>query len=178
MHKQSGLTLPELLAAMGILAILGAAGSAGLDRLLANARMNSATNEWVHRVHQARHAALSRSAEVVLCPSRDGRQCAGDNDWTSGWLMFVNHQGHNPPRVDDDEYLIAADPTPGPLRITANRTAFVMRPFGRRATNGTVLLCDPHGRTEARAVIISYTGKPRASRVNSSGGALTCPTST
>ena len=57
--------------------------------------------------------------------------------------------------------------------ITANRASFQFRPFFWRSTNGTVTFCDERGVAAARAVIVSYTGRPRVSD-RGPGRALTC----
>ena len=58
--------------------------------------------------------------------------------------------------------------------ITANRRLFEFRPFGRRSTNGTVTFCDRRGAEQARAVVVSFTGRPRVTRNGSGMAALIC----
>lgn len=174
MRTQTGLTLPELLAVLGIVAVLSLLGNAGFERVLAGVRLHSNSNEWLHRLHEARHAALSRNRDVVLCPSLDLMQCGTSEHWQDGWLLFVNDDGDSPPHIDSDETVLAGGPAPQQLRIRANRRAFIMRPFGQRATNGTLTLCDNRNRAVARSVVVSYTGKPRISHTTASGDPIQC----
>jgi type IV fimbrial biogenesis protein FimT len=59
--------------------------------------------------------------------------------------------------------------------MTGNRIRFSYRPFGRRSTNGTVTYCDDRGADAARAVIVSYTGRPRTASLAPGGKPLRCP---
>ena len=47
------------------------------------------------------------------------------------------------------------------VRVTANRRLFTARGTQKRTTNGTIVFCDRAGRTAAKALVISYTGRPR-----------------
>ena len=49
---------------------------------------------------------------------------------------------------------------PGIL-IVANRRGFTLRSTELRATNGTLIICDARERAEARAIVVSYNGRPR-----------------
>ena len=41
-------------------------------------------------------------------------------------------------------------------------------------TNGTTIFCDGRGAPAAKAVIVSYTGRPRVDRVDADGRPLHC----
>jgi type IV fimbrial biogenesis protein FimT len=58
--------------------------------------------------------------------------------------------------------------------IVGNRPLFEFRPLLRRSTNGTVVFCDRRGTPAARAVIVSYTGRPRVDQVDPDGKPLVC----
>jgi hypothetical protein len=58
--------------------------------------------------------------------------------------------------------------------IVANRPYFELRPLFRRSINGTVVFCDVRGSVAARAVIVSYTGRPRTDNVAADGQRLAC----
>jgi type IV fimbrial biogenesis protein FimT len=59
-------------------------------------------------------------------------------------------------------------------KITANRRSFAFRPFEIRSTNGTLIFCDRRGPEFARAVIISYTGRPRTYPAAGLGKPFSC----
>lgn len=170
-----GATLLELLVAVAVAAVLLGTGVPALRGLVLDARLASATNALVHAVHLARQAAWHRARDVVVCRSTDGARCAAPGDWSSGWIVFENRDGDDPPAVDATEPLLHVTGPLGPARIGSNRRAYVLRPWALRATNGTVVFCDERGVAAARAVIVSYTGRPRVSRRQAGGQPLTCP---
>jgi type IV fimbrial biogenesis protein FimT len=175
MHRLLGLSLLELLLALAVATALAVAAVPWLGDWLLDAQRTAAVNGLVHDVHYARQAAWQGLRDVALCRSVDGRSCAGSGNWGSGWLVFVNRDGDDPPVVDPDEPILqTAAPVPG-LRITSNRRAYVLRPFPLRATNGTWVVCDRRGARAARAVIVSTTGRPRVTRRSAAGRPLACP---
>jgi Tfp pilus assembly protein FimT len=38
----------------------------------------------------ARQRAMHDEVTVTICPSRDGRNCLLDGDWSQGWLIFTD----------------------------------------------------------------------------------------
>ena len=175
MRRSPGLTLVELLIAIGIVAVLISLGTPLLRGLLLDARMTAAVNALVHVVHLARQEAQKDLRDVVICRSIDATQCASPGNWSSGWIAFVNRDRDDPPLVDAGEPVLHAVQSQ-PLRsITSNRRSYVLRPYALRATNGTIVFCDDRGVAGARAVIVSYTGRPRTATRTASGGALSCP---
>lgn len=175
MRWARGISLVELLVVTGMLALLASAAAPLFRTLLLDARLTTAVNALVHTTHLSRVAAQVELDDVVICRSETGAECAPPGNWSSGWIAFVNRDRDDPPVVDPGEPVLHAT---GPLALPyvgSNRRAFVLRPFSLRATNGTVVFCDERGARAARAVIVSYTGRPRASRRAASGRALACP---
>jgi len=166
------MSLIEVLVIICIFATGLSLATSGLAAMQANARLSSTANYLVHLVHQARHTALTRGMDVALCPSRTGRQCTDSADWSGGWIMFANKDQDQPVRVDAGETVLTFGQGFAGLRIAANRRAFVFRPYGRRATNGTLVICDT--RRRGTAVVISHTGKPRTAEELPSGARLPC----
>lgn len=175
-RRAAGVTLLELLMVVSIVGILLAVGVPAFSELAADNRRAGAVNALVTAVHHTRSEAVKRAAPVVWCPSVDGRQCSGSSDgWHQGWLIFENLDGDRPARVDAGEPVIRrGNPRPGST-ITANRAAFVFRPLNKRATNGTLVVCDHRGAAAARAVIISPVGRPRTSDRDPRRKPLRCP---
>ena len=155
-----GFSLIEFLVSLAILSITLTLGIGDFASLRANLKMSCKVNALFHVIHEARHTALTRGSDITLCPAQNG-QCLDTREWHQGWLMFANTDGDSPPRIDPGEPILTRGEPARGLRISANRNAFVLRPFGRRATNGTLIFCDLQGRTLSRAIAVSYTGKPR-----------------
>ena len=160
----SGWTLLNLLISVSIIAILTSLALPAFSRLAWDQRRVSAVNSLVHTLHLARSEAIKRAQIVVLCPTEASGTClerAGP--WTDGWMVFVNLDRDHPPRRDPGEPIIYMVSAPPGVDIHATRRAFIMRPVTVRSTNGTVTFCDPVGRMTGRAVIVSYSGRPRTS---------------
>ncbi|NND55003.1 MAG: type II transport protein [Gammaproteobacteria bacterium] len=124
--------------------------------------MRTQVNDLVHAIHLARHTALISGNTITLCPSHDGNRCDYDAGWNDGWLLFTDAGSALRPQVNSAGDVLLSHRTSTPLHISANRPVFRLRSYGRRSTNGTFMFCDPRGRVDARRLVISYTGKPRA----------------
>ena len=174
MHKQKAITLVELIIALSVLAILTAIASPGLTSLFQRIRMDNDVNKLMHSFHRARQNALVTGVATALCPSGDGMQCDDSRNWADGWVVFANTDGDEPPAIDPGEPILKRGGPSRNLRIQTNRRAYILRPFGLRSTNGTLTWCDGRGASYARALVISYTGKPRVSDTTASGQPLEC----
>lgn len=171
-----GLTLIELLATLSIGAVIVAIGAPALHDLLLEQRMTARINDFVHTVFLAKQAAHTRLVETAICKSPDGMHCDTGADWEDGWLLFANLDRDHPATADAAEPILASGATFRAGTIRANRRAFVFRPFEIRSTNGTLVFCDRRGPAHARAVIVSYTGRPRIATTRPDGDPLQCPT--
>jgi type IV fimbrial biogenesis protein FimT len=174
MTRSKGFTLFELLVTLVVAAVLLALAVPAFNGLVRDSRLTAAVNRVVHGMHVARHEALKSGTDVVVCRSPSGHQCAYTGGWHAGLLVFVNRDRDDPPRIDPGEPILQAEP-PFPLAaVLANRRAFVFRPWSR-SVNGTLTFCDRRGTAGARAVVVSYTGRPRATSAATANGAQSCP---
>lgn len=171
--RHSGLTLFELLAVLALTLLLTGLGLPALNAVVADARQTATANDLVTAIHLARSTAIRRNRQVVICPAGSA-PCAGDARWDNGWVVFVNEDGRRPPRLDPDDPVIQRHGPSPRLRVTSNRDYYAFHRIGLRSTNGTLTLCDGRGSQRARAVIISYTGRPRVARRRADGAPLTC----
>ena len=170
-----GFSLWELLWVVAIAGGIIVWGAPGFGDFLLDARRTTDINAFVLAVQLARSEAAKRGRTVILCQSNDQRRCGANNaGFDSGWMVFADlDENAAPQRSEVDEILFFHEPqSTGPIR--ANRRFFAFRPFGWRSTNGTITFCDRRGSAHARAVIVSYTGRPRASDTGPGGLALRC----
>jgi len=174
MQRSTGYTLLELLVTLAVGAMLLALAVPAFTHLVLDSRLTSAVNRFVHGVYVARHEALKYGADVTLCRSASGKQCVQAGRWETGFIVFVNRDRDDPPRVDSGEPILQVEGRLPAGAILANRSAFVFRPWGR-SVNGTLTFCDRRGNPRARAVVVSYTGRPRAASAAEANGALKCP---
>jgi type IV fimbrial biogenesis protein FimT len=172
----AGFSLWELLCALGVASVVLAVGLPAFQDLVLDSRRAADVNAMVAAVQFARSEAEKRGRPVVLCKSRDLRSCAGpDAGFDAGWMVLLHEAGSGRPAVATGASALHAYRPRSTGAIHANREWFEFRPFHRRSTNGTVTFCDRRGRVAARAVIISYTGRPRVSPEGPGGRALECP---
>jgi len=175
MERQRGVTLPELVFAMAIVAGLLGWGVPSFRDLQRNAERTREVNQLVQAVYLARSEAIKRNGVVSLCPSLNGGQCAPDGTpWHSGWIVFVNVDRDAPAVRDPGEDLLRVYAAWQRGAVNANRDTLSFRPFGQVAVTATFTFCDDRGSPAARAVIISQTGRPRVSDRNASGQPLAC----
>lgn len=175
MPKATGFTLVELAAALTVIGILLAVAVPSMQGILLDARRTRTLNSLLHSLHAARVESIRTSAEAVVCPTDGSDHCMDSvANWNRGWMVFVNADGDAPPSRDDDERIVARYEYADSGTLVANRAQFSYRPHARRATAGTLVYCDRRGPSAARAVIVSYTGRPRIASETASGDALAC----
>ena len=173
MGRSQGLTLVEMLCAVALAGLVAAMAAPSFATALANARRTRAVNDFVHAIHLARTAAAEAGRPAVLCAGP--ADCSGSFDWSGRYLLFLDADRDDPPALDAGERVLLRGEAGVGIRRRANRAAFTFEPTGRSGTTGTLVVCDATGRVAPHAVIVSRTGRPRASTEDASGRALRCP---
>lgn len=175
MERQRGVTLPELVFALAIVAGLLGWGVPSFREFRLNAARTREVNQFIQAIYFARGEAIKRNGVVSLCPSRDGRQCApAGTPWQRGWIVFVNRDRDAPAVRDDGEELLRVYARSDGGVVKANRSTLSFRPFGQMGVTATFTFCDERGSRAARAVIISQTGRPRVADRSAAGKPLSC----
>mgnify|MGYP006090462483 CR=1 FL=1 len=146
--RAHGHSLPELSAAVAILAILFASALPALTNLATGAQQRAHGNAFIDAVRFARETAASTGEQIIVCPRGESITCG--SDWNSGWAVFnITANKTNTLR----EYVI----NDSAIRINANRQKFVFQ-HHLRATNGSINFCSGQPAAHLK-VIVSYTGK-------------------
>lgn len=175
MHAtDKGYSLLELLLTITVAALILALGIPSFAALNARHAQRVELNALFHAVHLARKASIMRKQVVSLCPSADGRSCTPGQDWSGGFLVFENGDRDEPPLLDDGEIVLHRHLAGKSARITANRRGFTLRATFLRATNGTIVVCDRAGRVTPKALVVSYTGRPRVAARTPRGAPYSC----
>lgn len=169
-----GFTLYELLITILLVALISGLAIPSFAASIARQRQSVEINALFHAIHLARKESITRRKVVSLCPSLDGVSCLPSRDWSQGWLMFENADRDSPPRIDAGETVLASHRVSEQVRISVNRKGFTLRATFLRATNGTFVFCDPEGRITPKALVVSYTGRPRVARHTTSGELYSC----
>jgi type IV fimbrial biogenesis protein FimT len=161
----SGHTLPELLAMLGIAAVLAVAAVPVFSNLLLESRMNATVATALHAVNLARQFSATRSEAVSLCGIDAAGGCSGDPDWSAGLVVTAE------PRAYRHRLELAG---PARSRIRSNRAILDFEAGTGFATPATLTICDRRGARAARAVIVSRSGRPRSSTRDASERVLSC----
>ena len=173
-RNDSGYSLYELLITLMLVGILVSISLPSFSATLAKTRQTSEINALFHAIHLARKESIRRRQVMTVCASADGRSCRPSGDWSTGWILFNNADRDSPPEVDDDESVVLAHAVSETVRVVGNRRAFTLRATFRRATNGTLVFCDRHNRVAPKALIVSYTGRPRVAYERTDGTPYSC----
>ena len=170
-----GFSLIELLIALAMVALVLAWGSPSLRHSILNARRAAAVNAFMHTLYSARSESLLHVEFVSVCPSPDQRQCSANrDDWAAGWISFINKDHDQPAQVDPGETVLSRHGAVTGVRILANRDSLVFRHDSFTGTTASFFFCDERGGAQARAVIVSQTGRPRLSESDAYGKPLKC----
>jgi type IV fimbrial biogenesis protein FimT len=159
---------------LGLFAIVMTLGLPSFGNMLASHRLRVEIDMLFHAVHLARQESVVRRRVVTICPTKDALTCEQTLDWSGGWMMFVNDDRSSADTRDEGEPILRHSRPDRSVRITANRQSFSLRSTELRATNGTLVFCDPAGRIPPRALVISYTGRPRVATKDSRGRPYQC----
>lgn len=175
MRAAAGTTLWELLLTLVLAGLVLGLAAPGFRQFVLDARLTADVDAFVGAIQLARSEAAKRGRSVVLCKTADARICAGaERGYDAGWMVFVNEDDLSPPRRSPTEPLLYIHEPESRGTIVSNRAYFEFRAFRRRSTNGTVTFCDVRAESAARAVIVSYTGRPRVSRSGPGNRPLVC----
>jgi type IV fimbrial biogenesis protein FimT len=172
--RDQGYSLLELLLTIAVAAMIVTLGLPSFSALQARSAQRVEINALFHAVHLARKGSIMRRQFVSLCPTTNGVSCNPGRDWSGGFLVFENADRDEPPDLDDGEILLYRHLANPSLKITANRRGFTLRATFLRATNGTLVVCDRAGRVTPRALVVSYTGRPRVAERTPRGTAYSC----
>jgi type IV fimbrial biogenesis protein FimT len=166
MDRARGLTLPELITTLAVLAICAALAWPQFSPLMLRTKGSAALNLLGTSLAAARMAAVSRRFPVTVCPSSDGRQCRKDSTWEEGWILYRDRRSRDQPDSPADilqRFTIDRDAFT--LRSTSGRQRVRYVPSGSTATNNlTILLCERRAQHEVGRVVVSRPGRIRTER--------------
>lgn len=162
----SGFTLIEVLITVAIVGILLLVAAPGFSNLISNNRMISEVYALRATLSHARSEALARRAPVVVCPTSDGLACADSQNWSLGYMTFVDTDDDNvASSVDPNEEIIQREVRQNPVDVRFDNSNKRVRFGGQGAAlnfEGTFTFCDNRGEEDARGLILNPVGSLRA----------------
>ncbi len=180
MNSQRGFTLAELLATLGIAALLFSIAVPGLGELTKNTRQVSSANALLSDFHFARNLAITSNSRVTICPSASGLNCELVG-WEVGRIVFVDLDSDRTVNGIETVRRVSGDVGASTIITAEFSTSLSYRPNGRamagtvRDNIGEFTLCDDRGASHARVLVVDMSGRPRISREDSLGLTPTCP---
>lgn len=148
--RQHGTTLLEVLIVVAIVAVLSAVAIPSWRNSAIQQDLASDTRQLRQALSLARSTAIMTQLTVVLCPSRDGKQCS--DDWSAPLIL----------REDQSSEVLRRFPASRNQRLSFRRDGRPVRfrPSGRASGhNGTFLICAEND--SGRKVVLSNFGRVR-----------------
>ncbi len=172
--RERGFTMIEVMIVLVVVAILVAVAAPGFQNLIGNNRIISEVYTLRATLNNARSEAMARRASVVVCPSTDGAACADSDDWSTGYIAFVDTVRDNAADPNDpDEEIIQVEGEERAVDIAFNNAARLVR-FNSQGValgfDGAFTFCDDRGDENARALIVNPVGTVRAATDTDSPG--------
>ncbi len=160
--RVGGFSIIEVMIVIVIVSILVAAAGPAFRDLMGNNHSISEVYTLRATLNHARSEALARRAPVVVCPTVDGVGCADTDDWSTGYMAFVDTDNNNiADQNDPDEEIIQLETGPRTVDLAFNNGNQRVR-FSAQGValgfDGTFTFCDGRGAKNARALIINPVG--------------------
>ena len=158
--KDAGFTLIELMATLAIVAVILALGAPSLSDALQRQRVSTTLHLLSADMAMARNTAVMRHSHVIVCPRKATGNCAPDQEWGQGWMVFNDPDGNRQPDAETDILRVTDAPGGALLLLPSSRPLLRYQADGRAAnSNLTVYVCDD--KRYAGKVIVNNLGRVR-----------------
>ncbi len=167
-RAEHGFTLIEQIIVLAIGAILASLAIPSMHAMLRHHRAGTATQAVSSALRATRMLSIERQRRMLLCPSRDGHKCSGDDAWDEGWLIGIDYDDDGQP---DATPLVTHPPLDGVhVRASRGRYRVYYHPNGSApGSNLTLRICPEHDRPDkVTAVVVSNSGRIRLEQVDAS----------
>ena len=160
MRRALGFTLWELLCTLGIAAIDADGRRPGLPLVSARRSADGRRQRLgARRPARAQRGREARPARHRLQDRRHARGAARAR--RGGWMVYVNLDGHYPPRRSAVEPLLFVHTSEIAGTVISNRPYYEFRPRAAQHERHHRILRLARRRGRGTAVIVSHTGRPR-----------------
>lgn len=162
---------------LAILAITAVIAAPAFNDSVARNRVQAQASDLGRAVNLARSEAVARSQVVAICGSTNGSACAGSNDWSGGWIVFVDDGSGGGGTANDgllngsEELLRTYDGSAASvvtvedsLSNGLNSLSYGSRGYVRSGASVTMRICDKDkAPTTARSINIESSGRASVS---------------
>ena len=162
--KQHGFTLLELLYVLAITSILYSVATPSFQSLIASTQRYTLNQQLFTLIQYTRSKAAFQAQNVILCPSKDQKNCI--NDWQQPLMIFADK--NNNKRRDDEESIDKIENITQKnyrIRWRASGTSRYLRYVSDGSTsyqNGTFTLCPTINNIEhIQKIIVYLSGRAR-----------------
>jgi len=162
-HKQTGMTLIEMVIALAVIGILTGYAIPNYQELKHNKMMTSEINRLISSLYFARNQSIILGHHVVLCPSQSLDSCDASSQWHKGWLVFRDDNRNR--TLDNDEIILTTEQA---MQDSLQAVASVYRQKIRYdrlgaspGTNLSIRFCDFRGADHGKKIIVNNVGRPR-----------------
>lgn len=164
----AGLSLAELVAVLGVVAVTAAVAAPNLHQLLRGQQLRTASGDLHGAILLTRSQAIARNERVKLTPNDEAGR-----DWSRGWTVYVDRDNDRRPGADD-EILAVRAPLPEGMQVSYSFTG--PAPPQYIAYNGAGRSCSDTNGAASRLGTLSlfHGGQVRRIKINMLGRARLC----
>jgi type IV fimbrial biogenesis protein FimT len=169
--RSRGYTAIELLTTMTVMGIATALAVPNFQQFMQNNRAAADANALIGALNIARNESVTRGAPVTVCASADGASCSGDDDWSSGWIVFTDANapaGEVSAGADPDTVLRVFPALVGGTALAADTTFVAFRPNGFLGNGGAAgfdLSVEGCTGETNRRIVVNLQGRASVARI-------------
>lgn len=172
-RNERGITFPDLIITMGIVAIVLSTAVPSISTTIKNSRLSTHLNSVVADIHFARSEAAKRGVRVIMCrsmnPNATVPSCGGSTRvWTSGYIIFADdgNNTNNWFNSGSDTLLRRGMEASAGVKMRTNWTwnnNLEFNPNGSMNEGGTAYmsLCDGRGGEYGKQIMVALNGIPK-----------------
>jgi type IV fimbrial biogenesis protein FimT len=153
---QKAFTLIELMVTLSVIAILAAIAAPSFSDMIQDNRLIANSNTLTGALALTRSEAVKRANSVTICASSNQSSCTGD--WHDGWIIFSD--ADEDAVVDTDDTVIQVQQgLANNVTVRFDNNRVIYQSSGFSSFNGTFVICDDRGLSNAKGLVINGTGR-------------------
>ena len=167
-----GFTLIELVVTVAVFGIVLAIAAPSMSGFLESNRRAAQVNTFVSALNLARSEAVKRNTDITVCSRNDaGTACDAAEGWDNGWIVFVDNDVLG--TIDGDDAILRVykqifkreTPKDVTLKETVADSRFItFQARGQANITASFERCDDGGAAQARAIMVTTSGRIRLSK--------------